>query len=63
MKASFGADISKLTKTSSVWLDDATYKDVLVLQHSLQKKQKQLLDILSNGKTFPEDTSVIKKLS
>ena len=28
MKASFGADISKLKKTSSVWMDDATYKDV-----------------------------------
>ena len=27
MKASFGANISKLTKTSSVWMDDATYKD------------------------------------
>ena len=28
MKAKFGADVSKLNKTSSVWLDDATYKDV-----------------------------------
>ena len=28
MKASFGADISKLSSTSSVWMDDATYKDV-----------------------------------
>ena len=28
MKAKFGADISKLKKTSSVWVDDATYKDV-----------------------------------
>ena len=27
MKASFGADISKLKKPSSVWMDDATYKD------------------------------------
>ena len=27
MKASFGANISKLTKTSTVWMDDATYKD------------------------------------
>jgi len=27
MKASFGVDISKLNKPSSVWMDDATYKD------------------------------------
>ena len=27
MKASFGANISGLTNTSSVWMDDATYKD------------------------------------
>ena len=28
MKAKFGANISKLNKTPSVWMDDATYKDV-----------------------------------
>jgi len=28
MKASFGANISRLNKSSSVWMDDATYKDV-----------------------------------
>ena len=28
MKASFGANISSLKKTKSVWMDDATYKDV-----------------------------------
>ena len=28
MTASFGANIAKLTKTKSVWMDDATYKDV-----------------------------------
>ena len=28
MKAKFGANISGLTKPSSVWMDDATYKDV-----------------------------------
>lgn len=27
MKASFGANISKLNKSASVWMDDATYKD------------------------------------
>ena len=28
MKASFGVDISKLSKPTTVWMDDATYKDV-----------------------------------
>ena len=28
MTASFGANIAGLTKTKSVWMDDATYKDV-----------------------------------
>tara|TARA_R100001480_G_scaffold108370_1_gene110134 strand:+ start:475 stop:1701 length:1227 start_codon:yes stop_codon:yes gene_type:complete len=28
LKASFGADVSKLRKTSKVWFDDASYKDV-----------------------------------
>ena len=28
MKASFGANIKGLGKTSSIWMDDATYKDV-----------------------------------
>ena len=28
MKASFGADVSKLNKVNSVWVDDAFYKDV-----------------------------------
>jgi hypothetical protein len=28
LSASFGADVSKLRKTSKVWFDDATYKDV-----------------------------------
>ena len=27
MKASFGAEYSGLKKPSSVWMDDATYKD------------------------------------
>lgn len=43
MKASFGADISKLTKTSSVWMDDATYKDVSGKLHSQRKKLNLLL--------------------
>ena len=39
MKASFGADIKSLSKSSSVWMDDATYKDVSGKAHLMQKKQ------------------------
>ncbi len=38
MQASFGADVSALNKTSAVWFDDATYKD-LSGQASLSKTE------------------------
>ena len=53
MKASFGADISKLTKTSSVWMDDATYKDVAGKATFTQKETEAITKILSEtGKQF-----------
>jgi hypothetical protein len=53
MKASFGADISKLTKTSSVWMDDATYKDVSGKATFTEKETESITAILSEtGKTF-----------
>jgi hypothetical protein len=53
MKASFGADISKLTKTSSVWMDDATYKDTSGKSTFTAAETEQVTEILSNvGKTF-----------
>ena len=53
MKASFGADISKLKKTSSVWMDDATYKDVSGKATFTAKETEQVTKILSDvGKTF-----------
>ena len=53
MKASFGADISKLTKTSSVWMDDATYKDVTGKATFTEKETASVTAILSQtGKTF-----------
>ena len=53
MKAKFGADTSKLRKTSSVWLDDATYKDVSGTATFNQKETDQITAILSEvGKTF-----------
>ena len=53
MKASFGANISKLTKTNSVWMDDATYKDTSGKSTFTQAETEKVTDILSQvGKTF-----------
>ena len=53
MKASFGVDISGLTKTSSVWMDDATYKDASGTATFNQKENEFVTKILSDtGKTF-----------
>ena len=42
-----------LNKTSSVWLDDATYKDVSGTATFNQKETEQITSILSDvGKTF-----------
>ena len=53
MKASFGADISKLKKTSSVWMDDATYKDTSGKSTFTAQETETVTAILSQtGKTF-----------
>ena len=53
MKASFGADISKLNKVPSVWMDDATYKDVSGKATFTQKETEDITAILSQtGRTF-----------
>ena len=53
MKASFGVNISKLTKTPSVWMDDATYKDAAGTATFNQKETELVTKILSDtGKTF-----------
>ena len=53
MKASFGVDISKLSKPTSVWMDDATYNDVSGRATFTQKETDAVTKILSNtGKTF-----------
>ena len=53
MKAKFGADPSKLRKTSSVWLDDATYKDVSGRATFNEKETDKITKVLSEvGKTF-----------
>ena len=53
MTASFGADISKLKKTSSVWMDDATYKDTSGKSTFTTAETDQITAVLSQvGKTF-----------
>ena len=53
MKAKFGADTSKLRKINSVWLDDATYKDVSGRATFNEKETDKITKVLSEvGKTF-----------
>ena len=53
MKASFGADISGLRKPSSVWMDDATYKDTSGRATFTAKETAYITSILSQtGSTF-----------
>ena len=53
MKASFGADISGLRQTSSVWMDDATYKDTSGKSTFTKAETESVTRILSQtGKTF-----------
>ena len=53
MKASFGVNIKGLNKPSSVWMDDATYKDASGTATFNSKETEQVTSILSQtGKTF-----------
>ena len=53
MSASFGADIKGLKKPSSVWMDDATYKDTSGRATFTAKETDQITAVLSQvGKTF-----------
>ena len=53
MKASFGADIKGLSKPTSVWMDDATYKDVSGRATFNQKETDKITGTLSKvGSTF-----------
>ena len=53
MKASFGANINNLKKTPSVWMDDATYKDVSGRATMTAAETAKVTAHLSNtGKTF-----------
>ena len=63
MKASFGADIGGLTKTSSVWMDDATYKDVSGKATMNTKETEPVTKSLSSvGTTFQKiDANMLRK--
>ena len=53
MKASFGANISKLSKPSTVWMDDATYKDASGTATFTSAENAEVTAHLSNaGKAF-----------
>jgi hypothetical protein len=53
MKASFGANISGLNKTSTVWMDDATYKDVSgKATMTVTETEKVTASLSSAGSTF-----------
>ena len=53
MKASFGVNISGLRNSSSVWMDDATYKDTAGKSTFTSTETEKVTAILSDvGKTF-----------
>ena len=53
MKASFGANISGLKKSSTIWMDDATYKDTSGRSTFTAKETAYITSILSQtGSTF-----------
>ena len=59
MKASFGANISGLKKSSSIWMDDATYKDVSGRATMTDKETQKVTASLSNtGSTFKKINAV-----
>ena len=62
MKASFGADIKGLKKPSSVWMDDATYKDVSGRATMTEKEtEKVTASLSSTGSTFNKINSTMLK--
>jgi len=62
MTASFGADIKGLKKLSSVWMDDATYKDVSGRATMTEKETQKVTAALSaTGSTFNKINSTMLK--
>ena len=62
MKANFGADISGLKKVPTIWMDDATYKDVSGKATMTEKETEVVTKHLSMaGKTFQKINSTMLK--
>ena len=62
MKASFGVNISSLKNVSSVWQDDATFKDVSGSATMTQSETDEITSELSTaGKTFRKINSTLLK--
>jgi len=63
MKASFGADISKMKHTSSIWMDDASYKDLSGSATMNETETEIVTHHLSiAGKTFQKiNATMLKK--
>ena len=62
MKASFGVNISGLKNVSSVWMDDATFKDVSGSATMTQSETDEITSELSTaGKTFQKINSTLLK--
>jgi len=58
MKASFGVNISSLKKSSSVWMDDATYKDTSGKATFTAAETEKITGVLSQvGSTFKKINS------
>jgi len=58
MKASFGVNISSLKKSSSVWMDDATYKDTSGKATFTAAETEKITGVLSQvGSTFQKINS------
>ena len=62
MQASFGANISGMTATSDIWMDDATYKDVAGKATMTQSETEAVTASLSKaGTTFRKVNSALLK--
>ena len=62
MRASFGASISGLTKTSDVWFTDADYKDTSGTVNFNKSETDKITAVLSlAGKTFRKMSSNFMK--
>ena len=62
MQASFGANISGMTATSDIWMDDATYKDVAGKATMTQTETEAVTASLSKaGTTFRKVNSALLK--